>query len=598
MLLADKMTAPIGRAEPVDTTSVRQFSLVVFALAFGFIVLNLIWIWQFRYEQPLDIDEAGYIGLAFNDYNNLVQGGIKAWFAAVDGPGAQAPLTPALTSLLFSITGPHVIAGFLVPILFGAASIVATFYLGAALGSPAAGFVASFLLATCPVIINYSRSYHFSMLATFLTVMALIAMVRSQRFSQLGWSLLFGVFVGLLPLARTMTLGFLPGLAVGILIWGLSTPERRLYRFFVLCGAALVALLIVGIWLLPNFSYVWNYLTNYAYGPQSLEYGRKKSLFGGWEQTLSYLINKNIFLPEFLLICVGLVIGLVHVLMSLLRNDRTVWLIRAAQSPLLPLFCFAAAGIVALNSTPNKGSAFPAPLMPAAFLLSVWLPLHWAEGRGQRRVPLAAVSLFCLFASLPFLNLTWKLADCVIVKLPILGGFVLSDGVGTIEAYESAAGLSSNIDNEPVLPVTGRAWMDASMQTAKTVVAVAGKRAFLALGFRNHLYNVNTINLALIRTYGQAFAMVQLDPQVTGQSEAGYENWLKTDAANACVLLTSDTEVPGDFNPPVIRPMMVEAARKAGFKPSDSWVLPDAEKVTLWLPKVMPPSCQTSGAQS
>jgi len=576
----------------------RRFSscfLAACCVTLLFFVIGLRWIWLFRYGQPLDIDEAGYLSIAFNDYNNLVHGGVAGWWRAVDAPGAQAPLTGALASLLFCLTGPHVIAGFLIPLFFGAACIVVTFWLGAALDIPVVGVLAALLVASCPVIVVYSRSYHFSMSATFFATLALVAMVRSERFARLDWAAVFGVCVGLMPLARTMTLGFLPGLGLGVLIYVLAVPERRLARFLTLCGAGLLAVVIVGIWLLPNFTFVWDYLSSYAYGTQSLEYGPKQNFFNGWGTTIRWLINTNIYLPDFLLLCVGVFISVLFGLQALLRLSWPQCLARTLRSSLTPLLVFVVMGFMAINSTPNKGSAFFAPLIPAAFILLLYLPYYHLETRAARGIFSAAVALFAIGNTLPYLNLTWPIADQVSFAALGLIDDTVWDGKGAIQIYESDGGLSSLLRNEPVSPADGKVWMAASADTANLIMRRFGPGAIISLGFRNNLYNVNTLQLDLVRTYGRAFAISQIDPQVTGDSVAGYQTWLVAQGPGVCALLLSSLQVPGDFNPPVIRPMMVQAAQKAGFMPGPDWGLPDGEIITMWVPRRIPPNCRPVG---
>jgi 4-amino-4-deoxy-L-arabinose transferase-like glycosyltransferase len=574
------------------------------ALVAVFCAINAHWIWSFRYGQPLDIDEAGYLSYAMVDYSNLIHGGLAGWLHAVEAPSAQAPLTTALSALLFYVTGPHIIAGFMVPLLAGAACLVATYYLGCALGSPPAGLLASLLLATCPVTMNYVRSYHFSMLAMLLATLALVALLRSERFSRPGWALLFGICLGLMPLARTMTLAFIPGLLAGAGLHVLSAPNRHIPRLALLAGAAALGAGLLAAWLVPNFTYVAQYLFSFGYGNRAAEYAHcancgatavsAHSLLAGWIITIQALVDGDIYLPDFLFICAGGAAAVIYSAVQIAQNGLPSWVRAVWQSPLLPVACFAAEAMVALNSSANKGSAFFAPLMPALFLLSVYFILNLVKAAWYRRGISAIVAVFALAVGVPFLSLTSWAAHPAVASIPVLNGATLSDGRGTIERYESFSYPDGY--NQPVDAATGRAWMAASQQTSMTVLAMMGTRAVVTFGFRNHLYNVNTVNLAMIQRTGIAFAMNQIDPQVTGDSVAAYQNWLQTVGANSCVLLTSDHAVPGDFNPPVVRLYMQQAARQAGFTPQGGWALPDGEQITLWVPRQIPAPCQKRAA--
>ena len=133
-----------------------------------FLGVGIRWLRIFRTGQPLDIDEAGYLGLSFLDYHGLIHNGLAGYFSAIEASSVQAPLTPALTALIYCVTGPNWIFGFGVPLLAGVGIIAASYALGRTLGcSRGAAGIGALLVGSCPIIINYSRSYHFALPATF-----------------------------------------------------------------------------------------------------------------------------------------------------------------------------------------------------------------------------------------------------------------------------------------------------------------------------------------------------------------------------------------------------------------------------------------------
>ena len=182
----------------------------------------------------MDIDEAGYLSIALNDYGCLVHTGLLGWLSAIEVRNIQPPLTMALASLVFVFTGPHVIAGFVVPLLAGACCIVTTYFLGKSVSCPQVGMLASVLIASCPVIINYSRSFNFALIATLVMTLCLLALVRSDRFDKANWVGLFGLTLGLLPLARTMTVAFIPGIVAGAFVHVIVEPGHLLRRVLML----------------------------------------------------------------------------------------------------------------------------------------------------------------------------------------------------------------------------------------------------------------------------------------------------------------------------------------------------------------------------
>ena len=209
---------PIKRSAPVTYQSAKKlvvavgprgpnsYFLAMVACTLFFLAIGARWVWVYRYGQPYDIDEAGYLSIALGDYYALIGHGVIGWFDQVIAPNIQAPLTTALASLLFYVNGPRPIVAFAVPLVAGALTVIATFFLGRAVGSRPAGLAAAILVASCPLIVIYSRSFSFALPATFVMAFTMLALVLSRRFDRMGWAIVFGVSLGLMPLARTMTL--------------------------------------------------------------------------------------------------------------------------------------------------------------------------------------------------------------------------------------------------------------------------------------------------------------------------------------------------------------------------------------------------------
>jgi hypothetical protein len=124
--------------------------------------------------------------------------------------------------------------------------------------------------------------------------------------------------------------------------------------------------------------------------------------------------------------------------------------------------------------------------------------------------------------------------------------------------------------------------MDASVITSQRLTQLNGNYVLTAFGFRNHLYNVNTVNLQQLLAGRSELPVTQVDPEATGDSVAGYVQWLTSgDAANSRLLVTA-SGCQGDFFPTVNDKHMAEAAQDIGFSPISHMSLPDARIVTLW----------------
>jgi 4-amino-4-deoxy-L-arabinose transferase-like glycosyltransferase len=573
----------------------------LFAIASIFVIVGARWIWVYRHGRLLDIDEAGYLGIALNDYSAFVRGGLIGWLSALEAPGIQAPLTTAVASLIFVLAGPHVIAGFFVPLSAALGCIVLTYFLGKSVSCPRVGLLASILVASCPVILNFSRSFQFSMSATFIMTLCLFAIVKSERFQNAGWTTVFGLSLGFLPLARTMTIAFVPGVAMAAFLYVIGEPSRRLQSLLMLAGALLLAGVTTATWLAPHVKDVFEYLYKFGYGAQAAEYGAEQSKFGpdAWLGMLDGLTNE-VFLPHFLVILLGGLAMCVIALRDSLKSSNADFFHKVIRSPTIPIIIVVMETLLALTSTRNSGSAFFAPIIPALMVAAVWAGLRVSHCRWYRLTLTVFVISVGVVASAPLLDLHTPVSPPWTADVPILGRVIVTDGRGTLQRYEGEVVGGAGCDacsklasvTEPMDQALQQEWFNVSKRTADMINHRSGANAVVAWGFRHRLYNVNTVNLQELLSKGIPFWGRQIEPTVTGESLEGYLWWMTREVMDACVLLTSDTIVDGDFLPAVNRAFMHEAAEEVGLVQEQHLSTPDGQTVTLWKHKIDPPNCR------
>jgi hypothetical protein len=585
----------------------RSF-VAVFATVLIFVSINARWIWLFRCGQPLGIDEAGYLSIALTEYLDLIHGGVAGWGHAVMTVGGfQAPLTTALASLLYAVSGPHIIVAFLIPLLAGAATVVATFCLGECLGSRRVGLIACILVASSPAMVMYSKSFLFAMPATATTTVTLLALIRSERFRHIIWSAVFGVSLGLMPLARTMTISFLPGIVLGALIYVIVESSSRLPRLLVLTGSLFLAAATAATWYWQNAPIVFQYLTSYGYGAHSAEYGDPRytllnallSLQPWCRLAQDFLFYE--LLPHCAVIIAGVVAFILIAVLTISRIGIRASLLAGLQSKALPLCVFVLIALAAMASSPNKGSAFLVPAVPVILTLAAWSLDGLCAWRPYRTATAALAIATAILAFAPQLDLTLSIARPWIVNVPGVGPARITDGRGDTQISVLAVLLWRFPDrlatSEVVQPVSrsdNKAWVDLNGETLSRIAKVAGGSGVTALGFRHILYNINTMNLQSLRDRGRPLAAVFVDPFVSGDSASGYVSWLTTGEARlACLLLTASGDA-GEIPPPVTSAFVEQAARQAGFAPVDNWSTPDSRLVTLWRRDRGEPQCSAS----
>ena len=534
----------------------------------AYLVIQLRWIFMYR-RGLLDIDEAGYLLMAFRDYHAFHESGFRAWILTVFWPSPISPMAPGVASLMFAVFGPDPVYGFLVPVLFGVIAVIATYLLGKQVAGQSVGLASAALLATTPLILMFSRSFQFSIPATAITALALLSLMKSQRAQHWGWVIAFGIFVGLMPLARSMTLGFIPCVGAAALAYVVLEHDRWV-RIGRLSVAGVVAVLTSLTWLWKSGSFVWWYLFEFGYGSRAVEYGSKTTWLGSLQEQISRTADE-IYLPHTLIIGVGLVAGIV----LLVKTVSAQRLAPTLRSPVTPLVVFSVLCIMMLSSTQNVGSAFIAPALPAVYV-GVAAMLYGVAGRASRWVNLA-VAAIALVAFLPFADLRWSLAAPHEIDTP-WRSFVVGDGSGTQEGYEAANGINTANPGRLLPADQAEAW---KLVNARTAERLGWKPA--AMGFRSVVYNVNTIRLAKYLGSWADFEMMQIEPVAIGDGLDNYKAWLLPggQAARACTLLTAAGD-QAEFRPLVNTPVLEQAARAVGFARVDEWSMPNGRVVRMW----------------
>jgi hypothetical protein len=390
-----------------------------------------------------------------------------------------------------------------------------------------------------------------------------------------------------------MTIAFIPGVVVGAFVYTVAESVHRVRRLLVFGASLLLAVLTAATWLGPSGSLVFQYLFSFGYGGRAVEFGAEQSKFGldAWLTTLSTFCGE-IYLPHLLIILAGGAATLVAGCSEAVKNRNVAFLQRVLRSPMLPILIVIAEALLALTSSRNMGSAFFAPIVPALLVATVWGVLRISRRRYYRLTLAWLLAAVAIVPSAPLIDLRTPLAAPWSAEVPVLGGVTVADGRGTLQQYEAAGGLGPADVAEPVSPAVGRAWLNLDTETAATITRMNGVRAVIAFGFRHYLYNANTLNLRQLLSTGIKFDVVEVEPTVTGESVQGYLSALASEGAEACVLLTSDRVVRGDFLPVINRAYMQEAAEQAGFIPEDQWSTPDGQSITLWRHRVAPPNCR------
>ncbi len=537
------------------------------------------WLIDRRQGFPLDIDEAGYMTIALRDHAALVHGGLGSYWHAIESQYPFAPLVPAATALVYLIR-TSILASFAAEL--GCALVLAAATYGVArrlVGARLATF-AALVTVTAPGAINFSREYLFALPSVALEMCALYALVRSEGLVRRRWAVALGVGLGLMLLARTMTIAIVPAflLAGAVRVWALDRDRVRATGHFLL--AVGICFGLAAVWYLPNLTPVFRYLTNYGYGARSGRYGSAHSIlsWGWWSRELQKIVAEDLYVPLGIAVIAGAAVALAQRLRKSVRAGWAAELRELAGRDVTTVALVLAGSYVALSSSRNEGAGFALMLMPPLLLLAV-LPLRTA---GRYAAPViaivAAVAVLNVFVSTD----VWHgLSRPRSVDLPLLGTAPVLKG----EAHSLEA-IRIQLPGDPVQFVPSeRRWPDAARLAAGWLISYAharGRTPITAFGMRNRVFNTNSVALAALLYYDTAIPMAQLDPLLAGDRRAAYARYLDDPLYGEPNLLLTTSSTAGDFPPLVTQAKAIAAARADGFMPVGHLTLPDGRVVTIW----------------
>lgn len=352
---------------------------------------HAVWIVAHRRLGALDPDEAGYLAHALRFHRSLDPASPSALLTEIGRTGT-APLVP-LASVVFLIIGPrNPIAAMLIQPVLLIATSAAIAACTRRIAGPRETVMTSAAFCALPTVMHATQSYWLGLGAAAATIGALWSLLMSQRCANRRvWG--FGMCLGAMLLARTMTIAFVPALIAGAAtLTGLD--RRRLLR---LAAAVGLGLLIAAPWYLRQQDTVFGYLGSYGYGDRAARFGPT-----GWFERVAdrlsrYVTGGGIVIP------LAAVVGVIAARIRRVASDGSADSGPDTELRLVRrvLIVVVALGTAALVSSPNRGGWFELPMVaviiPLVASLMTTAPL-WA-----RRLVAATVSVQLLVS----LSATW-----------------------------------------------------------------------------------------------------------------------------------------------------------------------------------------------
>lgn len=559
-----------------------RWALIVAAGTLVLVGINLWWVFTYRKGFPLNVDEAGYTSIALTDHLGFVSHGLHGWWSSIQSQTPNAPLLPAVSSALM-IVKTSIMDGFIALIGFFAILVFAAYGIGERLAGPRLGALAALAVGTSQGALLFSREYIFALPTAAMLSCAVYALLRSERMRSRRWAIAFGAAIGLMVLARTMAVAFVPGLLVAPLIAMLAVDRDELRSRFLNLGLAVVAAVVVAAtWYFHNLKPVWEYLTSFGYGTQSAYYGANHSTvsWGRFKAVAETVIHDDLLVPMAALVLLGLLALLVVAGRRVAASgDRRAELLRlAASGPFAVGFVFAV-GFAALMTSRNGGSGFSLPLsmllpplaivalryyrvatVPVAALVMAIGALNLAatsslwEGLAKQHLVSTTV-----FGEQPWINGTPRPVDAIRVQVPGPATRFVDRDLGWPEADE-------RVGNELLR------WIYSGRLTS----------AVAAFSSRNRAISSNSVEVALLLHHDVSIPFAQLEAEPS-DTVANYAQQLTSPEHGLPGMLLTMNRDTEDFPPLVTQGKAEAAARKVGFHRVWATTLPDGRRLRLWV---------------
>jgi 4-amino-4-deoxy-L-arabinose transferase-like glycosyltransferase len=549
--------------------------VLVFTLA-----LQFIWLARFRHGYLTEWDESGYLQFALSDFDALHDHGLVSFLETVGGRGTFGPLLPAVTAIAYPVVGRGVFGSLLVLPFFFAGLVLATFGVARQVVSDAWAVVAALAVAAIPGITDYTRLYHFAVPAAACTIAALWALLRSNALLRTRWAIAFGFFVGLALLARTMTVAYLPGLALAPAAQLVIVRHDLRLRARNLAVAAATSVLVAGPWYVRNARSVYDYLVHRGYG-EGGSADRAHHPFLSW----SYWTQELRADLYYLWLPFGAVIALCFLAVFAaavirLRRGEAVRPSNARLGPLAALALVVVEGYLALTSAQDSGTAFPLPWLPALVVLAVAAAAA-VPVRAARLALGSALVVVSIGAILSKSGLVAPLATVRTVSLPSLGSTPVTDGTGVIQRVVADAGYDIGPITHP-LPDVHRRWLPVEREVVGWLLArerARGQSLNLTLGLDDPLFTWSRLTLAAQLRFHRYLSVDYLRSTTGGDTVASYRRQLVVPWRENALITGEPSRAPIMT---ITRGRVEAAARSLGFLRVKSYTLPDGRMIWIW----------------
>ena len=184
-------------------------------------------IWTSIDRRPAEWDYANHLGRALDCYRILSEPGRDRLREIIEASAFYPPVVQCAAGLLYFVFPVVPLTAQAVMLAYLAVALIAVFALGARLWDPAAGLMAAFLLGTAPFVVFSLLNFQLDLPLMAMVALALYALVCTDHFSHRGWSIAFGVAVGLGMVTKPPFAAYVLPPLLWAAYHALRAPDRR-----------------------------------------------------------------------------------------------------------------------------------------------------------------------------------------------------------------------------------------------------------------------------------------------------------------------------------------------------------------------------------
>jgi hypothetical protein len=580
----------------MNTHKIRTKSpIVICALAvivIAFLWVNVQWLRDYRFDQSLDIDEAGYITYATVYARSLIGGGINAWLHAINGPGAHGPVVPAISSLILAMAHLDINYAFLTNPILGCIVLLLTYAVTRKISNPqSAALIATLIVATTPGFVDYARAFQFAMQAAVCYIIAAWAVINSNSYTSKRFAVIAGMALGFMIMSRTMTIAFLPAFALASLGLIFMEGNQRNAKTWTGVAIATCAFFLTALtWYAQHYKDVFEYLFSFGYGAHASEYGKNTGFLtiDNLKSRVDGLMVLYLRPLHFYILLVFAISATVAGLASRIQATKSAFHEQRAFLAILII-----SSLVILGSSRNRGSGFEIPILAPLVALLAGCFFDLLKKPAAQAVAFGVIT--AAIAPVAYSHVSPQ--SCTHLPKHIWTPFGMKlafECRGTIHEYIAGAGIvlekGDANDTLPLSQEDSKAWAQLSKTMAQVIRDNLQPGQGVAFGTRNYLFNVNTVSLAEVVNWGRISPKSQIDPNLMKKSIDDYEAWVKSvEKTGACAITTSSTGF-GEFNPKPSIELLTKALQKNQYTQISSTPTPiSGQFIIVW----KSPRCET-----